>query len=160
MLFICRSNRPAAVRMPRAPVLKQSSSVQTTWAVHSRKLISRSNSSSYPFEKKHQPCERLKLFIRKKTSAIRTLQAVRSKKIISCSNGSSYPLEKFITCSNGSSYPFKQETSVFGSCSNKTRKDLILRTCCYLQSPLPTIAEFIIWRLENKGKISLLILLG
>ena len=45
-------------------VLKNSSSVRTVWAIRSRKLISRSNGPSYPFEKNHQPFELLELSVR------------------------------------------------------------------------------------------------
>ena len=43
-------------------VLKNSASVRTVRAMRLTKLISRSNGSSYPFEKIYQPFERLKLF--------------------------------------------------------------------------------------------------
>ena len=45
-------------------VLKNSSSVRTVRAIRSRKLISRSNGSSYPFEKNHQPFKQLELSVR------------------------------------------------------------------------------------------------
>ena len=44
-------------------VHKNSSSVQTAQAICSRKLISRSNSSSYPFAKNHQSFEWLELSV-------------------------------------------------------------------------------------------------
>ena len=89
-------------------VLKNSSSFRTVWAMRSTKLISRSNSSSYPFEKIHQllngssypfekihqPFERLELSVRENSSAVWTARAIRSRKFISRSNGSSYPFKK------------------------------------------------------------------
>ena len=56
-----------AVRTPELTVLKNSSSVRTVRAMCSTKLISRSNGSSYPFKKIHQPFERAR--------------AIRSRKI-------------------------------------------------------------------------------
>ena len=132
-------------------VLKNSSSVRTVRAIRSRKLISRSNGSSYPFEKNHRLFERLELSVREIHQPFEWLKlSVREfisrsngssypfEKFISRSNGSSYPFEKFISRSNGSSYPFekfissavrtawavrarKKQLVFFGSRSNKTR---------------------------------------
>ena len=91
-------------------------------AIRSRKFISRSNGSSYPFKKIHQPFEWLELSVRKNRQpfewlelsvwknrqpfewlepsirenslAIRMARAIRSKKIIGHSNGSSYQSRK------------------------------------------------------------------
>ena len=104
-------SRSPAVHLPfkrlELSVLKNSSSVRTVWAIRSRKLISRSNDSSYPFEK----------FISHSIGS-----SYPFEKFISRSNGSSYPFEKFISRSNSLSCPCKKETmSFFGSRSNETR---------------------------------------
>ena len=46
-------------------------------AILSRKFISRSNGSSYPFKKIYQPFERLELSVRENISAVRTARAPR-----------------------------------------------------------------------------------
>ena len=102
-------------------ILKNSSSVRTVRAIRSRKLISRSNGSSYPFEKiisrsnaSSYPFEN---FISRSNGS-----SYPFEKFISRLNGSSYLFEKFINRLNGSSSPCKKETiSFFGSHSNKTR---------------------------------------
>ena len=47
------------------------------------KFISCSNGSSHPFEKIHQPFERLEISVRKKSSAVRTARVIHSRKFIS-----------------------------------------------------------------------------
>ena len=118
-------SRSPAVHLPFKrlvlSVLKNSSSVWTVRAIRSRKLISRSNGSSYPFEKNHQTFERLELSVPEIHHPFKWLK-LSIRKFISHSNGSSYPFEKFISRSNGSSCLCKKETmSFFGSRSNKTR---------------------------------------
>ena len=68
--------------------------IRTARAVRSRKFISRSNGSSRPFVKIHQPFERLEPSVRENSSAVRTARAIRSRKFISRLNGSRYPFEK------------------------------------------------------------------
>lgn len=58
---------------------KNWSSVRMAQAICLKKIISRSNSLSYPFEKIHQPFERLKLSVQNKSSAVRTAWAIRSR---------------------------------------------------------------------------------
>ena len=96
-------------------ILKSSSSVRTVWAIGSRKLISRSNGSSY-----------LDKIISRSNGS-----SYQFEKFISRSNGSSYLFENFISRLNGSSCPCKKETiSFFGSNSNKTRLQNKLPMLC------------------------------
>ena len=94
-------------------VLKNSSSVRTVRAIRSRKLISHSNGSSYPFEKNHQPFERLELSVREIIHQPFEWLKLSVWEFISRSNGSSYPFEKFISRLNGLSCPCKKETISF-----------------------------------------------
>ena len=123
-------SRSPAVHLPfkrlELSVLKNSSSVRTVRAIRSRKLISRSNGLSYPFEKNHQTFERLELSVPETHHPFKWLK-LSIRKFISHSNGSSYPFEKFISRSNGSSCLCKKETmSFFGSRSNKTSKQITM----------------------------------
>ena len=109
-------------------VLKNSSSVRTVRAIRSRKLmsrskkiISRSNGSSYPFEK-----------------------------FISRSNGSSYPFEKFISRSNGSRYPFEKFAAVPTRQDFKTIRHSLFNDACryvYVTQTVVTFLFFVYLRL-------------
>ena len=60
-------------------VLKNSSSVRTIRAIRSRKLISRSNGSSYLFEKKSSAVRMARAMRSRNSSAVRMAQAIRSR---------------------------------------------------------------------------------
>ena len=122
-------SRSPAVHLPFEPtgmpfkrlelsVLKNSSSIRTVRAICSRKLISRSNGSSYLFEK---------IISRSNGSSY------PFEKFICRSNGSSYPFKKFISRSNGSSYPFEKFAAVPTRQAFKTiRHSLFIDACHYV----------------------------
>ena len=67
-------------------VQKQLGAVRTAGAIRSKKIGSRSNGWSYPFQKNWEPFERLELSVQKKLGAVRTAGAIRFKKVVSRSN--------------------------------------------------------------------------
>ena len=138
-----------AIRTPRArSVLENSSSVRTVRAIRSRKLISRSNGSSYPFVKNQQPFERLALSVREIHQPFKWLK-LSVREFISRSNGSSYPFKKFISRSNGSSCQCKRETMSFFLAAVPTRQDFktnrhaLLNDACRYDYITQTVVTFL-----------------
>ena len=117
-------SRSPTVHMPfkrlELSVLKNSSSVRTVWAIHSRKLISRSNGSSYPS---------------RNSSAVQMVQAIRSR--------IHQPFEWLKLSVREIHQPFEQlelsvqekKMSFFGSRSNKTR--LQNKSPCFVKWCMP-----------------------
>ena len=60
-------------------VQKQLGAVRTAGAIRSKKIGSRSNGWSYPFQKNWEPFERLELSVQKKLGAVRTAGATFQK---------------------------------------------------------------------------------
>ena len=130
-------SRSPAVHLPFErlvlSVLKNSSSVRTVRAIRSRKLISRSNGSSYPFEKNHRRSNG---------------SSYPFEKFISRSNGSSYPFEKFISRSNSSSCPCKKKKWVFLAAiptrqDFKTNRHALLNVACRYDYMIQTVVTFL-----------------
>ena len=133
-------------------------------------MLVRSNGSSYPFQKIHQPFERLESSVQENSSAVRTARAVRSWKSISRSNGSSHPFvkihqpferlepsvrenssavwtardtrsKKIISSSNGLSHPFEKIHQPFEHLLEKFQQD---KTRLQNSSP-----GFVKWRMPS-----------